>query len=214
MEQTTFLCWAFCIIMMPEGQLIHWNLFSVGGGKPKIEVSDCHTIGLDCNVQLCSEPVCLSFNWLLHGCQPIRCIITGMWAAKRTTKIIPNSFQKYRVKKLCIYGAWCAAALNSSSKCIPFLITIMPQWQSSKLRLYSCRYEQRQPQSHPSTLEERNKGRRRETAEQTVNSRAVLVNYWGTSVIKHPSTSEGYYVLPIPSRLFSDLIRICKNSWM
>lgn len=33
--QTTFLCSAFCIIMMPEGQLIHWNLPSVGGGNLK-----------------------------------------------------------------------------------------------------------------------------------------------------------------------------------
>lgn len=102
MEQTTFLCSAFCIIMMPEGQLIHWNLFSVGGGKPKIAASDCHTIGLDCTVQLCTEPVCLSFNWLLHGCQPIRCIITEMWTDKHTTKFISNSFQKHGVKN-CVY---------------------------------------------------------------------------------------------------------------
>lgn len=51
--QTTFLCSAFCIIMMPEGQLIHWNLPSVGGREPKIAASDCHTIGLGCTVQLC-----------------------------------------------------------------------------------------------------------------------------------------------------------------
>lgn len=112
---------------------------------------------------------------------------------------------------VCIYRAQCAAALNSSSKCIPFLITITPQWQSSKLGLYSCRYKQRQPPPHPSTLEGRNKRRRREKEEQTVNSRPVLVNYWGTSVIKHPSTSEGYYFLPIPSSLFSELIQICRS---
>lgn len=39
--------------MMPEGQLIHWNLPSVGGREPKIAASDCHTIGLGCTVQLC-----------------------------------------------------------------------------------------------------------------------------------------------------------------
>lgn len=162
MEQTTFLCWAFCIIMMPEGQLIHWNLFSVGGGRPKIEASDCHTIGLDCNVQLCSGSVCLSFNWLLHGCQPIRCIITDMWAAKHTTKIIHSSFQKHTVGGVggALYGAQCGEALNSSSKCIPLLITITPQWQSSKLRWYSCRYGGRQPPPHPSILEEMDDGRK------------------------------------------------------
>ena len=67
------------------------------------------------------------------------------------------------------------------------------------------------PQPHPSILDERNKRRRRETGEQTVNFRAVLFNYWGTSVIKHPSTSEGYYFLPIPSSSLSELIRICRS---
>lgn len=64
-----------------------------------------------------------------------------------------------------IYGAQCAAALNRSSKCIPSVITITPQWHSSKLGLYSCRYEQRQPPPHPSTLVERNKKRRRTESE-------------------------------------------------
>ena len=91
---TNFLCRAFCIIMMPEGQLIHSNLFSVGGGKLKIAASDSRTIGLDCIVQLCSEPVCLSFNWLLRGWQLIRCIITGMWAVKCAKRNIPSSFQE------------------------------------------------------------------------------------------------------------------------
>lgn len=110
MEQTTFLCWAFCIIMMPEGQLIHWNLFSVGGGKPKIAASDCHTIGLDCTVQLCSEPVCLSFNWLLHGCQPIRCIVAGMWAGERTNKLYRHLLPVTRGQKprVHIESARCA----------------------------------------------------------------------------------------------------------
>lgn len=67
---------------------------------------------------------------------------------------------------------------------------------------------------HPTLPYQKREGgerRRRETGEQTVNSRAVLVNYWGTSVIKHPSTSESYYFLPIPSSLFSELIRICRS---
>lgn len=70
MEQTTFLCWAFCIIMKPEGQLIQWNLFSVGGGKPKIAASDCHTIGLDGTVQLCTNQACVSVLSLIAARLP------------------------------------------------------------------------------------------------------------------------------------------------
>lgn len=90
------------------------------------------------------------------------------------------------VKKLSVYGAQCAAALNSFSKCIPVLIIIMPQWQSSKHGLYSCRYEQRQLPPFYCWREIKAVGER---GEQRVNSRAVLVNYWGKRVIKHSSTS-------------------------
>lgn len=101
--------------------------------------------------------------------------------------------------------AWCSDSLSSSSKCVQFLISILPQWHSSKRGMCSCRYERRQP-SRP------NLPIFRREEEHTLNSRAVPVNYWGPSVIKHPSTSQGYYSPPIPSLLFSGLIRICRSA--
>ena len=46
--------------MKPKGQLIQWNLFSVGGGNLKIAASDCHTIGLDGSAQLHTDQACVS----------------------------------------------------------------------------------------------------------------------------------------------------------
>ena len=190
MEQTTFLWCAFCIIKMPEGQPIHWNLFSVGGGKPKIAASDCHRIGGDFSVQLCSEPVCLSFNWLLHRCQPIRCIIT----AKHNVSPTPS---RNIGSKLCMYRAQCAAALNSSSKCIPFLYYHNATVAEFKARIVQLQIWTETTPTPPFRYMKRR--RRVKKGEETVIFRAVLFNYWGTSVIKHPFTSEGYYFLPIPS---------------
>lgn len=144
----------------------------------------------------------------LSGASSLGCGLLS--TPKKKKKLSPTPSSNIG-SKMCIYRAQCAAALNRSSKCIPILITIMPQWHSSKLGLYSCRYEQRQPPPHPSVLEERNKRRRIETEEQTVNSRAVLVNYEGTSVIKHPTSSEAYSFLPKHSSLFSKLIGICSS---
>jgi len=57
--------------------------------------------------------------------------------------------------------------------------------------------------------------RGRDTGEET-DSRAVLVHYWGTSVIKHPFTSEGSYFLPAPVivafRAHKNMQK--HNSWM
>lgn len=153
----------------------------------------------------------------LSGASSLKC---GLLSA--TQNLSPAPSRNIRSKTVCVYRAQCAAALNSSSKCIPFLITIMPQWQSSKLGLYSCRYELRQPPPHLTPphpalpLEERNKRIGGEIEEQTVNSGAVRLNYRGTSVIKHQSTSEVFYFSPIPSSLFLGAHENMSihNSWM
>lgn len=56
--------------MKPEGQVIQWNLFSVGGGNPKIAASDCHTIGLDGSVQLHTNQACVSVLSLIAARLP------------------------------------------------------------------------------------------------------------------------------------------------
>lgn len=209
MEQITFLCWTFCIIMTPEGQLIHWNLFSVGGGKPKIAASDCHTIGLDCAVQLCSEPVCLSFNWLLYACQPIRCIITGIRAAKRATKFIPNSFQKYMVKK------------TKKNTCVNIEYSVMQHWakwkriplfdyhNATEFKAWFVQLQIGRETTPTPPFHTAGEGWREEDGHRRRDSRAVLVNYPGASVIKHPSTSEA---IPPPARAFVVAFRAHKRS--
>lgn len=82
--------------MMPKGQLIHRNLFTVGGGKPKIAASDCHTIGLDCTVQLCTKPVCHLTDCCmaakLSGASSLECVLVN--ACKKNTPTPSSKWSK------------------------------------------------------------------------------------------------------------------------
>lgn len=111
-RKKTFLCRAFCIIMMPGGQRIHLKSVLCWGGETKIAVPDCHTIGLGCSVQLCRGPVCLSCSWLLHVCQasqPIRCIVTeagvtqpGCYVCSITVALCSSLINKQIANKISI----------------------------------------------------------------------------------------------------------------
>lgn len=88
--------------------MIHRNRLSVGRGKPKIAGADCHTIGLDCTVQLCSEPVCLPVCHLtdcrttvnLSGASSLKC---GLQSAPR--KFISQLFPETQGSKTkCVRG--------------------------------------------------------------------------------------------------------------
>lgn len=189
MEQTTFLHWAFCIIMMPKGQVIHWNLLSVGRGKPKIAGADCHTVGLGCSVQLCSEP--------LSVCHLTDCRMTANLSGASspecglkkhaTGNLSPDSFQKHGGQETeCVQEPKCAAALNSFSKMyssFDYHNATMAEFKAGNVQLQIWR------ETTPClTSEERNNGRGKGgRGEETVNSRAVLINYQGKTLINtHP----------------------------
>lgn len=73
--------------------------------------------------------------------------MTGMWAANSNKKMYPRLLPATRGQKPPAYTAKAqyADAFNSYLKCIQFLISILPQWYSSKRGMYDCRYERRQP---------------------------------------------------------------------
>lgn len=122
------------------------------GREPKIAASDCHTIGLGCTVQLCFRAsVChltdcraaanlSGVSWLESGLlllpasdgkdgSPTPSSKTGSEGNEEEKKPPPTTTTHKLVYK---EQAPCSDSLSSSSKCVQFLISILPQWHSSK----------------------------------------------------------------------------------